>query len=71
MRVIVNGRDLTERTESLGEKEKHYFEVIKSAVYCIVGAIAIICLPGVFHFIASLPIDFGADSVINSFKILR
>ncbi|MGM0882577.1 MAG: hypothetical protein ACQEXQ_16240 [Bacillota bacterium] len=71
MKIKVNGLDLTERTVSLGEREKHYFEVIKSAVYFIIGAVAIICLPGVLHIVAGLPIDFGADRIVDAFKILH
>lgn len=71
MKVTINGRDLAERVDVLGKQEQHYFEVVKSAIYLIVGAFIVICLPTVLHLITFVPFDLGAGGISNAFKILR
>jgi len=65
LKVTINGK----RVEDLERKELHYYEVIKSSIYIIAGALAIVCLPGLLDIIAGL--NIGADRVVDAFKMLQ
>lgn len=71
MKVTMNGRDLNERVETLERREEHYFEVIQSAVYFIVGIVMFVCLSSLLHLTTGIPVDFGADRIIDAFKSHR
>ncbi|MFC5528453.1 hypothetical protein [Cohnella yongneupensis] len=70
MKVMINGRELQERMESLGQREQSYFEVIKTAAIFIAGALLIICLPGVVDAIADVLDRFGPH-IVHAYRAIR
>jgi|GEM_PF-6889961 len=70
MRVTLNGRDMAERVSKLEQRELQYFEVIKTAVVYIVGAVIVFCLPGVIYAVTGLDISIG-KSVADAYQSLR
>jgi hypothetical protein len=71
MKITMNGRDLKERMDTLGQQELRYFEEVKSTGLMVIGAIVFICIAGVLHYFTGVPLDFGADHIINAFKTVR
>ncbi|CAM3526880.1 hypothetical protein PALU110988_27430 [Paenibacillus lupini] len=70
MTIKINGREL-EKIEELERLEQHYFEVIKTTAYIILGCIAVVCLPGIVNAIASMGLDIGPARIINAFKAIK
>jgi hypothetical protein len=71
MKITMNGRDLKERMDTLGQQELRYFEEVKSTGLMVIGAFVFICIAGVLHYFTGVPLDFGADHIINAFKTVR
>jgi hypothetical protein len=69
MKVTINGIT-QERIEELEQQERRYYEEIKSACIVVgIGYLVFVCLAGILHFVAGVPVDFGAASFINAFKV--
>ena len=70
MRVTLNGRDMTERVEKLEQREQQYFEIIKTSVVYIIGAVLVFCLPGIIYAVTGLDLGIG-KSVVDAYQSLR
>ncbi|ACT00240.1 hypothetical protein [Paenibacillus sp. JDR-2] len=70
MTIKINGREI-EKIEELERLEQHYFEVLKTTAYIILGCIAVVCLHGVIDALAGMGFDFGTDRLINAFKAFK
>lgn len=71
MKITINGKNIQERIEALEQQELRYYEEIKSTGIVVVGYLVFVCIAGILHFVAGIPLDFGADHIINAFKMVR
>jgi hypothetical protein len=72
MTVKVNGKNFsTERIEALEQQELRYYKEIKSTAFVVIGYIVFVCIAGILHYVAGVPLDFGADRIIDAFKTFR
>lgn len=71
MKVRVNGRELNERVEQLGQQEKQYFKAVKTTGFVIVGAIVFVCCFVLLDYFTDIRLDSGPNGIIDAFKSLR
>jgi hypothetical protein len=72
MTVKVNGKNFSiERIEALEQQELRYYKEIKSTAFVVIGYIVFVCIAGILHYVAGIPLDFGADRIIDAFKTFR
>jgi hypothetical protein len=73
MRVLINGKDLTERVEELEQREQHYFEIIdlaKKAIIIIIGAFIILHIPDLLD-IPTYVLHHIRPNVVDGFAQIR
>lgn len=71
MTVKINGKHFSnERIEALEQQELRYYEEIKSTGIVVIGYIVLVCIAGLLHYVAGVPLDFGAHHIINAFKTI-
>lgn len=69
MKVMVNGKAFSnERIEALEQQELRYYNEIKSTGLVVIGYIVFVCIAGLLHYVAGVPLDFGANHIIDAFK---
>jgi heme A synthase len=72
MKVMINGKQFSsERIEALEQQELRFYNEIKSTAIVVIGYLVFVCIAGILHFAAGIPLDFGANHVINAFKTFR
>lgn len=71
MKVTINGRNTKERIEALGQQELRFYKEIKSTGIIVIGYIVFVCIAGLLHYFAGVPLDLGAGHIVDAFKTFR
>jgi hypothetical protein len=70
MKVMINGRELTERVQHLEQQERNFMDLIGTAAVFCAGALLALCLPGIFDAITDLFTSVGPH-ILDAYHSIR